>query len=65
MADNVVEGLMKARDYLTRRRYQLARSISSDEDALKIKLLIETQQAIQVVDRAIEEHKKSPPTPES
>ena len=60
--DKILGDLMKARDLLTRRRLRLATSISSDEDVMKIRLLIETQQAIQVVDRAIDEHKKSPPT---
>jgi hypothetical protein len=57
MADDNLEILMNARAALARKRLSLAATIASDESipVAAIKGLIELQQAVEVIDLAIEE----------
>ena len=57
MADDNLETLMNARAALARKRLSLAETIATDESIpdAAIKSLIELQQAVEVIDLAIEE----------
>ena len=59
MADDDLEGLTSARRVLTEMRHNLAKTIAAgykrEETETTIKGLIEVQQAIEVIDIAIEE----------
>ncbi len=61
MADDDFRNLMNARAALTRKRLSWAETIASQEDAPEaaIKALIEVQQAIEVIDIAIEEFEEA------
>jgi CHASE3 domain sensor protein len=57
MAEDDLQDLMTARAALTKKRLSLAQTIASQQDAPEsaIKAIVEVQQAIEVIDIAIEE----------
>jgi len=57
MAEDDLHDLINARAALTQKRLSLAKTIAGEEDApdSAIKALVEVQQAIEVIDIAIEE----------